>query len=103
MHFLRAGTDVTWLINEAAHIRGQVYYLGLLGDTRPEADATFVTDADRHAYTSYGDRLDRNMLGLGLDGVLRVSKDFELALRYSFETGKDTYSHYGGVYFTLNF
>lgn len=102
-HFLRVGTDLTWSNTRNAYITGKIYYAGLYGDNEPLTNASFVMDTDGTTYRSYGDKLDRDSLGLGISGVWRIKKDIDLAANYNFEVGQNSHTHYGSISFIYNF
>ena len=102
-HFLRAGTSLTWTNNKDMNVSGEIYYAGLYGDNAASARAFFLMDTSGTRYESYADKLDSDALGLGINSVWHVTKDFQLAASYNFEVSKHTYSHYAGVNLIYSF
>lgn len=93
LHRLLAGGSLTWDVTEGASLSGRAYYAGLYGDRRARAEASFVMDQAHNTFTSTGDPLDKDSLGLGLGVNLPLMTNLRASVNYNLLTGKDSTSH----------
>lgn len=86
-----------------AYVKGEMYYHGLYGNNRGETTAVFINDPPPRLFRVSDDKLDRNMLGLGLSGGVPITDNLSVNGGYTFRIGEQTQSHTGYINLTIAF
>lgn len=103
LHRLQSGADLTYTFDSQAFVNGRAYYSGLYGDRRGTSRIAFSMDPDQNTFTSLGDAMDENSLGLGLSAGVPLMDNLRLSFGYDCLTGKDNTSHAGTLSLTYAF
>lgn len=103
MHRVKLGLSMLWESCGGAYVKGEAYYQGLYGDNRGETTAVFVNDPTQRFLRVTGDKLDRNMLGLGIAAGVPLGECARLSGGYDFKIGKETQTHTGYVNISFSF
>ena len=103
LHFLRAGTDITYTWVSRAYASGRIYYAGLYGDNQASTQAFFSLDPGQHSFSSVAEGLDENSLGLGLSAGLPLGENMDISAGYNCLLGQNTTTHQATLGMTLKF
>ena len=106
LHRVRAGLEGIWQEERSGlKVSSQAYYLGLYGDRDSRVGAFFTNDPAGRAngFSSLGDTLDENNLGLGLNLSLPVNDRLSVGCGYGVLFGKTTISQEGMVTASIKF
>jgi outer membrane autotransporter protein len=103
LHRLRAGVDAAFSFTGDAYVSGRVFYSGLYGDRDGHTRASFVNDPHGNVFTPPVDLLDKHALGLSAGAGVRMTKNLEMTIDYSFLGGKHSKSHQGTLGLRLRF
>ena len=97
LHRLQGGADMAYTFDKGAFVSGRAYYSGLYGDRRGASRIAFSMDPDQNTFTSRGDAMDENSLGLGVSAGVPLMDNLRLSLGYDCLAGKDNTSHIGNL------
>ena len=106
LHRVKLGLEGAWQdLDSGLLVSARAYYLGLYGDRDSEVDAFFTNDpASRiNGFTSIGDTMDENNLGLGLNLELPLSENWSVGGGYNVLLGDTTTSQEGNISATFKF
>lgn len=103
LHRLQSGADLAYTFDNEAFVSGRAYYSGLYGDRRGTSRIAFSMDPDQNTFTSRGDAMDENSLGLGLSAGVPLMDNLRLSFGYDCLTGKDNTSHAGTLSLAYTF
>ncbi|MDR2891640.1 MAG: autotransporter outer membrane beta-barrel domain-containing protein [Deltaproteobacteria bacterium] len=102
LHRLHVGTALSYTLNNN-FIEGRVFYAGLYGDRRPEAEVSMTRDPSGYSMISRGWEQDEHAAGLGIDFGLSLSDDARLSGGYAFIGGQKTASHQAELKLSVSF
>lgn len=102
LHRLNAGTSVAYAMDGGV-VEGRVFYSGLYGDRKPEADIVMTRDAARYSMTSKGWAQDEHSIGLGLGVGIDLGESTRFSGGYSFIGGENVLSHQAELQLAISF
>jgi uncharacterized protein with beta-barrel porin domain len=102
LHRVEAGTALSRTLGKG-FVEGRVFYSGLYGGGKPEANVAFARDPSGYSMRSRGSSQDEHAAGTGINVGVRLSDSARLSGGYSFTVGEKTASHRGEMTLSVSF